>query len=146
MLVIAGGVLLALMAFAVLRRVFVPLVMIVLGLWLWTGHAHSQSFTHEEQNVLWEQQMEPLLQELEVAVMAGRCGVLGEPNMAGAVTKIRIDETVARFGVFQSRYKEIVSRVKSADAMKPTADQCREMRADPRRTLAIKQWDAQSRP
>ena len=42
MLIIAGGVLLALVLFAVLRRVFVPLLMITLGLGLWAGHAHSQ--------------------------------------------------------------------------------------------------------
>ena len=42
MIIIAGGVLLALVAFAVLRRVFVPIVMIALVLWLWAGNAHSQ--------------------------------------------------------------------------------------------------------
>ena len=40
MIIIAGGVLLALVAFVVLRKLFVPVVLIVGWLWIWSDWMH----------------------------------------------------------------------------------------------------------
>ncbi len=141
MIVIAGGVLLALVLFAVLRRVFVPLVLIGAALWLWSGIAHSQTFTELELNVMMEQSIAPVARQMRMVMAAIRCGVLEEPASTAAVLTLRNEAgMVAIKYESPQRRQRIAEMVKSAESVRPTPAVCSEMRADAAFTSSLKMW------